>query len=170
METKKREKILLAATGAVAVLWLLNLLVVSPLIDSWRNRAREIVRLKEQLANGVSLVRRESTIRDRWDNMRANALSNNATAAERQLFTAFDHWVTAGGVTEGSFRPQVHQGRQRAAIDAGPEPERFDSDGFRSLGRPPRAQAGRTGSAPGRQHGDQRQFGPVSSYRAQQHF
>ena len=46
METKKREKILLAATGAVAVLWLLNLLVVSPLIDSWRNRAREIVRLK----------------------------------------------------------------------------------------------------------------------------
>ena len=110
METKKREKILLAATGAVAVLWLLNLLVVSPLIDSWRNRAREIVRLKEQLANGVSLVRRESTIRDRWDNMRANALSNNATAAERQLFTAFDHWVTAGGVTEGSFRPQVQEG------------------------------------------------------------
>ena len=127
------------------------------------------------------LVQRESTIRDRWDYMRANALSSNPTVAERQLFTAFDRWVKTGGVTEGSFRPQVQdtdtnllhrglpvrcqrqsgtcqaisqsheqgsagrqsgfvcvdcQGRQRTAIDAGPEPEWFDSDGFRSIVNP----------------------------------
>jgi hypothetical protein len=30
--------------------------------------------------------------------------------AERQLFTAFDHWVSSGRVTEGSFRPQAQEG------------------------------------------------------------
>ena len=110
METKNREKLLLIATGTVAVLWLLNLLVFSPLIDNWHSRSDEIIKLRKQIAEGTTLARREPTIRDRWDNMRANALPNNPTLAERQLFTAFDHWVGSGRVTEGSFRPQVQEG------------------------------------------------------------
>jgi hypothetical protein len=110
METKNREKLLLIATGTVAVLWLLNLLVFGPLIDSWHSRSGEIAKLKKQIADGTMLVRRESTIRNRWDTMRANALASNPTVAERQLFTAFDHWVSSGRVTEGSFRPQVQEG------------------------------------------------------------
>jgi hypothetical protein len=110
METKNREKLLLIATATVAGLWLLNLLVFSPLTDSWHSRSGEIAKLKKEIADGTMLVRRESTIRDRWDNMRANALPSNPTVAERQLFTAFDHWVSSGRVTEGSFRPQVQEG------------------------------------------------------------
>jgi hypothetical protein len=110
METKNREKILLMATGAFAVLYLLNLLVISPLIDSWHSRSDEIVKLKKQIADGAVLVQRGPVIQDRWDAMRGNALSNNPTAAERQMFTAFDHWVSAGGVAEGSFRPQIQEG------------------------------------------------------------
>jgi hypothetical protein len=110
METKNREKLLLMGTGVVVALWLLDMLIVSPLIDSWHGRSAEIAKLKAGIANGASLVRRESYLRDRWDNMRANALANNAPVAERQLFTAFDHWVTTGGVTEGSFHPQVQKG------------------------------------------------------------
>jgi hypothetical protein len=110
METKNREKLLLIATATVAALWLLNLLVFGPLIDSWHSRSDEIAKLKKEIAEGTTLARREPTIRDRWDNMRANALPNNPTLAERQLFTAFDHWVGAGRVTEGSFRPQVQDG------------------------------------------------------------
>jgi hypothetical protein len=110
VETKNREKLLMIATGALAALWLLNLLVISPLIDCWHSRSGEIAKLKKQIADGTMLVRRESTVRGRWDTMRANALASNPTAAERQLFTAFDHWVAAGGVTEGSFRPQVTEG------------------------------------------------------------
>jgi hypothetical protein len=105
METKNREKLLLIATGAVIVLWLLNLLVISPLIDSWHSRSGEIARLRKEIADGARLIRRESTIRERWDSMRANALVCDQTAAQRQLFNAFDRWVRAGGVTEGSFRP-----------------------------------------------------------------
>jgi len=110
METKNREKLLLIGAGAVAALWVLNLIVVSPLIDSWHSRSAEIAKLKENIDHGASLSRRGEMIRDRWDDMRANALANNPPAAERQLFNAFDHWVSAGGVTEGSFHPQPQEG------------------------------------------------------------
>jgi len=107
METKNREKLLLMATGVAVALWLLNLLVISPLIDSWHSRSDEIDKLKKNIADGAGLVRRASTIRNRWDFMRANALNSNPTMAERQLFTAFDRWAKSGGVAQGSFRPQL---------------------------------------------------------------
>jgi hypothetical protein len=81
METKNREKLLMIATGTVAALWLLNLLLFGPLIDSWHSRSAEIAKLKKEIADGTMMVHRESTIRDRWDNMRANALANNPTVA-----------------------------------------------------------------------------------------
>jgi hypothetical protein len=107
MEPKNREKLLLMATGACVALWLLNLLVVSPLIDSWHDRSAEIERLTKELTDGAALVRRASVIRDRWDYMRGNALNSDPTVAERQMFTAFDRWAKSGNVTQGSFRPQV---------------------------------------------------------------
>jgi hypothetical protein len=109
MESKNREKLLMIGTATVAGLWLLNLLVFGPLIDSWHSRAREIADLRKKIANGAMMVGRQFNIQDRWDNMRANALPNNTTLAERQLFTAFDKWVSTGRVTEGSFRPQVQE-------------------------------------------------------------
>jgi hypothetical protein len=110
MPTKNREKLLLIAAGVMAGLWLLNMLVISPLMDSWDSRSKEIDQRRKDIDNGAMLVRRESAIRDQWDNMRANALPNNPTAAERQIYTAFDHWVSAGGVVEGSFRPTIAEG------------------------------------------------------------
>jgi hypothetical protein len=107
METKNREKLLLIATGAAIGLWLLNLLVIAPLTDSWHSRSNEIDKLKTEIADGNRLIQRKSTIHERWDFMRANALNSNPTVAERQLFTAFDRWVKSGGVTQGSFRPQL---------------------------------------------------------------
>ncbi|HEV7928156.1 MAG TPA: hypothetical protein VGR14_22580 [Verrucomicrobiae bacterium] len=106
METKNREKLLLLATGATVALWLLNLLVISPLTDSWHGRSDEIDKLKKEIADGAGIIRRETTIRNRWDFMRANALNSNPTMAERQLFTSFDRWAKTGGVAQGSFRPQ----------------------------------------------------------------
>jgi hypothetical protein len=109
METKNREKLLMIGTATVAGLWLLNLVVFSPLIASWHSRSDEIADLRKKIANGAMVIRRQFNIQDRWDNMRANALPNNTTLAERQLFTAFDKWVSTGRVTEGSFRPQVQE-------------------------------------------------------------
>jgi hypothetical protein len=109
METKNREKMLAVAAGAALTLLLLNYLVVSPLIEGWQSRTKQIKDLKDRIANGAMLIRRQDIVEDRWDYMRTNALVSNPTAAERQLFTAFDHWVKQSGATEGSFRPQLQE-------------------------------------------------------------
>jgi Tfp pilus assembly protein PilO len=107
METKNREKLLLILTGGCLVLLILNWLIISPLIASWHRRSDRIDELRKTIADGNMTISREQTIRERWDNMSTNALSTTPTTAERQLFDAFDHWVRASGVTEGSFKPQL---------------------------------------------------------------
>jgi hypothetical protein len=108
METKNREKLLAIGAGAALALLLLNYLVISPLIDSWHARTKQIADLRQKIADGAMLIRRQDTVESRWDYMRTNALDSNPAAAERQLFTSFDGWVKTSGVTEGSFRPQLH--------------------------------------------------------------
>jgi Tfp pilus assembly protein PilO len=107
MEIKNRERLLLIATGGCLVLMILNWLVISPLTASWHHRSDRIAALRKSLGDGAMLLRREASIRERWELMSANALSSTPTAAERQLFDAFDRWVRASGVTEGSFKPQL---------------------------------------------------------------
>ena len=108
METKSREKILLMATAACAGLWLLNLLVFTPLTNAWHSRSDRIASLRKSISEGKMLIRRQESVRGQWEHMQTNALSSNPTVAERELFTAFDRWVNASRVTEGSFRPQWH--------------------------------------------------------------
>jgi hypothetical protein len=107
MENKNREKILAIAAGVALGLLLLNYLVISPVIDSWQSRTRQIKDLREKIANGAMLIRRQDVVEGEWDRMRTNSLDSNPAAAEKQLFTEFDHWVSQSGVTEGSFRPQI---------------------------------------------------------------
>ncbi|HZM04340.1 MAG TPA: hypothetical protein VFC44_15165, partial [Candidatus Saccharimonadales bacterium] len=109
METKNREKLLLIATGACVVLWLLNLFVISPLTASWKNRSKQIDDLRKSIADGHVLVRRQDSILGRWSRMNTNALASTPTVAERQLFEAFNHWVGESGVTQGSFKPQLKE-------------------------------------------------------------
>ena len=109
METKNREKVLAIVAAAAAGLWLLNLIVITPLTQSWHNRSDHIRDLQKKISEGAMLIRRQATVRDRWDYMRTNALASTATLAEGQMFTAFDRWVNQSAVTEGSFRPQLHE-------------------------------------------------------------
>lgn len=107
METKNREKLLLILTGGCLLLLILNWLVITPLIASWHRRADHIADLRKSLADGAMLIKRGDSIRETWNKMSTNSLSSTPTEAERQLFDAFDHWVRASGVTEGSFKPQL---------------------------------------------------------------
>jgi type II secretory pathway component PulM len=109
VETKNREKMLLIGAGVCVGLFILNWLLITPLTASWKHRATRIEDLRKSLQDGAALVRREGTIRDRWDGITTNALSSTPTVAERQLFDAFDRWVRQSRVTEGSFKPQLKQ-------------------------------------------------------------
>jgi hypothetical protein len=79
------------------------------MIDSWQSRTKQIKDLRDKIANGATLIRRKEFVKGDWDRMRTNALDSNPAAAEKQLFTAFDHWVSQSGVAEGSFRPQIQE-------------------------------------------------------------
>lgn len=107
MENKNREKLLAILAGTALGLLLLNYIVISPMIDSWQSRTKEIKDLKDKIVSGASLIRRQEFVEGDWDRMRTNALNSNTSAAEKQLFTAFDNWVKQSGVMEGSFRPQI---------------------------------------------------------------
>jgi Tfp pilus assembly protein PilO len=109
METKNREKILLIVTAACVALWLLNMLVITPITDAWHSRSERIANLHKSIAAGRMLIHRQESVRSQWNQMQTNALSSDSTVAEREIFAAFDRWVGKSGVTEGSFRPQLHE-------------------------------------------------------------
>ena len=109
METKNREKILGIALAVCIGLLLLNMLVISPMTDAWHSRSERIATLHKSIASGTMLIHRQESVRSQWNQMQTNALSSDSTVAERELFTAFDRWVGTSGVTEGSFRPQLHE-------------------------------------------------------------
>jgi len=109
MEIKNREKLLGIAVLALAGFWLLNLLVLKPMIQSWHDRSDRIAKLTAQLRDGRSLVQRGPELIARWNRMQTNSLASSASLAEDQLFTAFDGWVRDSGVTQGSFHPQLRE-------------------------------------------------------------
>ncbi len=109
MENKNREKTLAIVVGVCAVLWLGNLLVFRPLVDTWHDKSAQIAKLQQQLASGKQLLNRGPEILDRWDKMQTNSLPASAAAAESKLLNSFDQWVSDSGVLQGSFRPQLKE-------------------------------------------------------------
>jgi hypothetical protein len=109
MEIKNREKVLAIGLGAVIAFWLIDIVVLKPMMRSWSERSDQIVRLSRQLSDGRQLLTRGSEVLDRWSKMQTNALSFSATLAESQLFNAFDGWVRDSSVIQGAFHPQLRE-------------------------------------------------------------
>jgi hypothetical protein len=62
--------------------------------------------LRQQIAQGTSLLQREQAIRRRWQEMRTNTLPNNPSLAEQQVLKAFDTWSGQSRVSITSITPQ----------------------------------------------------------------
>jgi hypothetical protein len=107
MEPKNREKMLLMAVGACVVLYLANLLIVSPLSNGWSARQDEIKKLKSTIDNGRMTIASAASIESNWSRMASNTLSANPTLAESQLFNAFQGWASSNNVVLVAQRPQA---------------------------------------------------------------
>lgn len=106
MQIKNRQQMLgLLAIAAVA-LFVGDKLLVSPLTNAWKVRARRIADLRKQVTEGKLLLQREASIRSRWGQMRSNTLPNNTSAAEQQLFKAIDAWAQESRVAIAAITPQ----------------------------------------------------------------
>ena len=106
MNLNKRQQILAILAIAMVGLFLADKVVFSPLMRSWDDRSKRIVKLKDAVREGQETVKRELDLREQWDAMRTNTLAGAKPEAESQMIKAFDRWSQAGGVSVSSIRPQ----------------------------------------------------------------
>lgn len=105
MNNKSREQFLAILVGAAVLLMVGDKFILEPLTASWTARTKRIAELEKQVAEGTKKLERDRPIRDRWNAMRASALTNDVTAAERQALGAFDRWSRDARVSISSLKP-----------------------------------------------------------------
>jgi hypothetical protein len=106
METKNREKMLLIAVAVCVGLWVVNMVIINPIITSWKARQTKIAELEGTISSGNTTLQSAQTIESQWDHMRTNTLnSTNASAQQGQLFKAFLTWSTNSHVALLSQKP-----------------------------------------------------------------
>ena len=106
MPIKGREKTLVVITIVVVGLFVANLVIFTPLQNAWKARSDRIVKLRKDVDDGRKLMQRQPVIRSRWGQMRDNALTNNTSAAEQQVFNAINRWSQESGATVNGIAPQ----------------------------------------------------------------
>jgi len=106
VKIKNRQQMLVLAAGAVVALFIADKVVIEPLIGSWSQRAKDIATLHKKVDEGRSLVRREQSLRGRWEQMQTNTLPNNPSVAELQVLKAFDRFAQGSRVTVNSISHQ----------------------------------------------------------------
>jgi hypothetical protein len=106
VQIKNRQQLLVIGAIVAIALFAGDQLVLSPLSKAWSTRAKRISDLREKITAGKLLVQREQSIRSRWEQMSRNALTNNTSAAEQQVFKAIDLWAQNSGVAVSAITPQ----------------------------------------------------------------
>jgi len=106
MKIQNRQQWLVILTIGVAGLFVAVNFILTPLAGFWSARQAQIRELRVRVTDGNQLVKRESIVRNRWADMRENALPANTSLAEQQLFKAVDDWSRSSGVEVTSLMPQ----------------------------------------------------------------
>ena len=106
MQIKNRQQLLLVVAIAALGLFAANLLLLGPLVETWKARAARVDALREQVTHGKTLLQREQVIRGRWREMERNTLTNDTSAAEQLLFGALDSWRQDSRVAINGVTPQ----------------------------------------------------------------
>lgn len=106
MQIKNRQQLLIVVALAVIVLFVGNLAIIEPLTQLWKKRGEQVAALRKKVEAGSQLIKREASLRGRWDQMRTNTLPNNPSLAEQQVLKAFDQWSQESRVSVTSITPQ----------------------------------------------------------------
>ena len=106
MKIENRQQFLVVLTAVAVALLIGNSLVFTPLSNLWSERAKQIKKLDRQVKDGKELLKDESNIRRRWNDMHAATLPINTAVAEGQLLTAFNTWSRGSGADLASIIPQ----------------------------------------------------------------
>ena len=106
MKIENRQQFLVVLTIAAAALFVGVNFIITPLGGWWSSRQKQIKELRVKVTEGRQLIKREESIRRRWEDMQANALPANTSLAESQLLKAVDEWSHSSGAEVTSLMPQ----------------------------------------------------------------
>lgn len=106
MKIDNRQRFLAILAISCLGLLIADWFVFTPLTHLWQARSKRIAELRQEIAQGSSLLQRERFVRRRWDEMRTNTLPNNPSLAEQQMLKAFDSWSEQSRVSITSITPQ----------------------------------------------------------------
>lgn len=106
MNLKSRQQFLVIVAAAVIGLFLADRLVLTPLTNAWKKRASRIADLRTKVDHGRSLLRREDSLRSRWQYMMTNTLPSNPSLAEQKVLNSLDRWADSSRLVVLSLSPQ----------------------------------------------------------------
>jgi Tfp pilus assembly protein PilO len=106
MKVKNRQDFLVVLTIAAAALFVGVNFVFTPLQNWWSARQAQVRDLREKVKDGNQLIKSETRVRQRWNDMRANALPAGSSQAEQEFLKAVDGWARDSGAQITSLMPQ----------------------------------------------------------------
>lgn len=106
MRIDNRQRFLAILAGVGVGLLVADKMILTPLINGWKDRADRIVELRKSISKGALVLQREDRIRERWDSMRTNTLPDNISQAENEVLRAFERWSEDSHISVSSIKPQ----------------------------------------------------------------
>lgn len=102
----QRERLLIIVAAVSVLLLGLNTFVLNPLVRTWKARAVRMGELRASLQKSAVLLDREGMIRERWTQMKSQALPGNVSVAENEVLKAVDRWAQESKISFTSLKPQ----------------------------------------------------------------
>lgn len=112
MQNKNREVILKIAAGAAIGLFLLDRMVLSPFLASWKEQGERIADLRQKVQRGQQLLDREKSLRDRWAEMQRTDMPEDVSTAESEVYKAMGRWASASRISFTNLTTQWHPHRE----------------------------------------------------------
>lgn len=101
----RRQWLMIAAVGVVAI-FVLDRIILSPMVRAWQDRSERIAVLRESIERGQSLLDRADMLESRWQQMTERAISTDISVAENDLLKSVARWARESGITFTSMIPQ----------------------------------------------------------------
>jgi hypothetical protein len=109
IDASNRQRLLIIVTGVAVGLFLLDRIVITPLLGLWKAHATEIAKLKQSVANGRGTIANDANIRRVWQDMQNHALPKDAATADQEVLSALTNWGRANNV-DLNYRQQRKRG------------------------------------------------------------
>jgi hypothetical protein len=100
-----REKLLMTVAASAFALLILDSAILGPMLKKWDANAKQIGFLTEDVTKGRSLLKRERTLQDRWDEMQKSALPADRSDSESDVLTRLFKWSRAARLEMTQINP-----------------------------------------------------------------